>query len=61
MLKFLPKKLKKYESPGINKILEQVIQAGGNALHSGVHKLIILFGIGRTATAMDRIYRCAYL
>jgi hypothetical protein len=33
-------KLKRYKSPGIDKILAQMIQAGGNTLHSQIHILI---------------------
>jgi len=33
-------KLKRYKSPGIDEILTQLIQAGGNTLCSESHKLI---------------------
>jgi hypothetical protein len=33
-------KLKRYKSPGSNEILAELIQAGGETLHSKVHKLI---------------------
>jgi hypothetical protein len=33
-------KLKRYKSPGIDQILTELIQAGGNTLHSETHKLI---------------------
>jgi hypothetical protein len=32
--------LKKYKSPGSDKILEELIQAGGDMLLSAIHKLI---------------------
>jgi hypothetical protein len=32
--------LKRYKSPGIDQILAELIQAGGNTLHSEIHKLI---------------------
>jgi hypothetical protein len=38
-------KLKKYELPGSDQILAELIQAGGKILWSEVHKLIILFGL----------------
>jgi hypothetical protein len=33
-------KLKRYKSPGTDQILAELIQAGGNALHSEIYKLI---------------------
>jgi hypothetical protein len=39
-------KLKRYKSPGSDQILTELIQAGGEILHSKIHKLI-LFGIGK--------------
>jgi hypothetical protein len=33
-------KLEQYKSPGIDQILEELIQAGGNTLHSEIHRLI---------------------
>jgi hypothetical protein len=37
-------KLKGYKSPGIDQILaEELIQAGGNTLHSDIHKRIYSF------------------
>jgi hypothetical protein len=33
-------KLKRYNSPGIDQIPAELIQAGGNTLHSEIHKLI---------------------
>jgi hypothetical protein len=33
-------KLKRYKSPDIDQILAELIQAGGNTLHSEIHKLI---------------------
>jgi hypothetical protein len=35
-------KLKRYKSPGVDQIPAELIQAGGEALHSGIHKLIKL-------------------
>jgi hypothetical protein len=35
--------LKRYKSPGVNKILAEVIQAGGNTSDSKIHKLINSF------------------
>jgi hypothetical protein len=32
--------LKRYKSPGIDQILTELIQAGGNTLRSEIHKLI---------------------
>jgi hypothetical protein len=32
--------LKRYKSPGIDQIPAELIQAGGNTLHSEIHKLI---------------------
>jgi hypothetical protein len=34
-------KLKKYKSPGSDKILAELIQAGGEILLSAIHKLIL--------------------
>jgi len=33
-------KLKRYELRGTDQILAELLQAGGNKLHSGIHKLI---------------------
>jgi hypothetical protein len=33
-------KLKRYKSPGSDQILPELIQAGGEILHSKIHKLI---------------------
>jgi hypothetical protein len=33
-------KMKRYKSPGINQIPAELIHAGGNTLHSEIHKLI---------------------
>jgi hypothetical protein len=33
-------KLKKYKSPGTDQILGEVIKAGGETLHSEIHKLL---------------------
>jgi hypothetical protein len=34
-------KLKRYKSPGINQIPEELVEAGGNTISSKIHKLII--------------------
>jgi len=36
----LIEKLKRYKSPGTDQILAEMIQAGGNTLHSEIYKLI---------------------
>jgi hypothetical protein len=36
------RKLKRYKAPGSNRIPAQLIQAGGETLHSEIHKLIML-------------------
>jgi hypothetical protein len=38
-------KLTRYISPGIYQILAEIIQAGGNTLHSEIHNLLSLFRI----------------
>jgi hypothetical protein len=35
-------KLKRYKSPGVDQIPAELIQAGGDTLHSEIHKLIKL-------------------
>jgi hypothetical protein len=35
-------KLKRYKSPGVDQIPAELIQAGGETLHSEIHKLIKL-------------------
>jgi hypothetical protein len=35
-------KLKRYKSPGVDQILAELIQAGGETLHLEIHKLIKL-------------------
>jgi hypothetical protein len=35
-------KLKRYKSPGVDQIPAELIQAGGETLHSDIHKLIKL-------------------
>jgi hypothetical protein len=36
------RKLKRYKSPGVDQIPAELIQAGGETLHSEIHKLIKL-------------------
>jgi hypothetical protein len=36
----LIEKLKRYKSPGTDQILAEMIQTGGNTVHSEIHKLI---------------------
>jgi hypothetical protein len=33
-------KLKKHKSPGVNQIPAELVQAGGDTLHSEIHRLI---------------------
>jgi hypothetical protein len=51
-------KLKRYKSPGTDQILAELIQAGGNILHSGIHKLINSIW---NARAVEQICYFAYL
>jgi hypothetical protein len=36
------RKLKRYKAPGSDQIPAELIQAGGESLHSEIHKLIML-------------------
>jgi hypothetical protein len=47
-------KLKKYKSPGSDKIPTELIQAGGEILLSAIHKSLILFGIRRNCQISGR-------
>ena len=47
-------KLKRHKSPGINQIPAELIKAGGRTIHSGIHKLINLFGIRRNCQRSGR-------
>jgi hypothetical protein len=38
--KIATEKLKRYKSPGIDQILAELIQGGGNILRSEIHKII---------------------
>jgi hypothetical protein len=54
------KLLKRYISTGNVKLSEELIQAGGNTLRSGIYRLSYL-EYGRIATVMNGISSCAYL
>jgi hypothetical protein len=39
-VEIVTEKLKRYKSPGTEKILAELIQGGGDKFHSGIHKLL---------------------
>jgi hypothetical protein len=46
-------KLKRYKSPGTEEILAKLMEAGGETLHSEIHKLV-LYGIRRNCNRSGR-------
>jgi hypothetical protein len=46
--------VKRCKSPGTDQILAELIQAGGEALQSEIHKLINLFGIRKNCLISGR-------
>jgi hypothetical protein len=47
-------KLETYESPGIDQILAEMIQAGGETLRSEIHNSLILFGIRKNCLSSGK-------
>jgi hypothetical protein len=53
--------LRIYELSGIDQILAELIQGGGNTLHCESTNLLILFGIRRIAATVGGVYNFTYL
>jgi hypothetical protein len=49
-----------YKSPGVDHILAEPLQTGGNILRSEIHSLLILFGVRVNCHSSERI-RLFYL
>jgi hypothetical protein len=55
------RKMKRCKAPGFDQIPAEQIQAGGGgALHSEIHKLIMLIWNRRIASPMERVNCCTY-
>jgi hypothetical protein len=48
-------KLKRYKSPRVDQIPLELIQAGGETLHSEVHKLTELTGTKKNCLTIERV------